>query len=91
MRSVNTHVDPPLLEKWKDGTPFRYGSRVACLVLSPYARSGYISRVRHSHVSLVRFCADTFGLPALNARDRAADGMTDCFDFMRAPALPPHL
>jgi phospholipase C len=54
------------------------------------ARSGYISRVLHSHVSLVRFCANTFGLPALNAQDRAADGMTDCFDFTRAPALPPH-
>jgi phospholipase C len=83
------HVDPPLIEKWTDGTPFRYGSRVACLVLSPYARSGHISSVLHSHVSLIRFCADTFGLPALNARDRAANGFTDCFDFARAPASPP--
>jgi phospholipase C len=84
------HVDPPLIEKWTDGTPFRYGSRVGCLVLGPYARSGHISKVLHSHISLVRFCEDTFGLPALNERDRAADGLTDCFDFTRVPAPPPH-
>jgi phospholipase C len=83
------HVDPPAVETWKDGTQFRYGSRVACLVLSPYARTGYVSRVLHSHVSLVTFCENTFGLPALNARDRAADGMSDCFDFTRAPVGPP--
>ncbi|TMG13780.1 MAG: hypothetical protein E6I01_11440, partial [Chloroflexi bacterium] len=70
------HVKPPLVEKWTDGTQFRYGSRVACLVLSPYAKAGHVSHVQHSHVSLVRFCESTFGLKALNARDRAADDMS---------------
>ena len=85
------HVDPPLVEQWTDGTPFRYGSRVACLMLSPYARSGHISSVLYSHVSLIRFCAETFGLPPLNARDRATNSFADCFDFARAPAPPPRL
>ena len=83
------HVDPPFAEHWKDGTQFRYGSRVGCLVLSPYAKSGYISHVRHSHVSLLRFCETTFGLKSLNARDAAASDMSDCFDFSRPPAPPP--
>jgi phospholipase C len=83
------HVSPPEVEKWTDGTQFRYGSRVACLVLGPYAKTGYVSRVLHSHVSLVKFCETTFGLPSLNARDAAADDMSDCFDFTRKPALPP--
>jgi len=83
------HVAPPKVETWKDGTQFRYGSRVGCLVLGPYARTGYISKVLHSHVSLVKFCENTFGLPALNKRDAAADGMSDCFDFSRVPAPPP--
>jgi hypothetical protein len=39
-------------------------------------------------VSLVKFCEVTFGLPPLNARDAAADGMADCFDFSQSP-LPP--
>src|SRR5207302_2187696 len=83
------HVDPPEVEKWSDGTQFRYGSRVGCVVLSPYAKSGYISKVLHSHVSLLKFCETLFGLPHLNARDANADDMSDCFDFTRQPAAPP--
>ncbi|HEY6862301.1 MAG TPA: alkaline phosphatase family protein [Burkholderiales bacterium] len=98
------HVDPPEVETWKhdpahperdgnhpkwDGTQFRYGSRVGCLVLSPYAKSGHVSKAVHSHVSLLRFCEKLFGLPALNTRDAQASDMSDCFDFRRAPAPPP--
>jgi len=83
------HVDPPALEPWTDGFQFRLGSRVPCLVVGPYARSAYISRARHSHVSLLRFVEDTFALAPLNHRDASADGMADCFDFTRHPAPPP--
>jgi len=83
------HVDPPEVEKWTDGTQFRYGSRVPCLVLSPYAKPGYISKAQHSHVSLLKFCAGTFGLPALNQRMAQADDMSDCFNFQHAPGGPP--
>jgi phospholipase C len=83
------HVDPPEVEKWTDGTQFRYGTRVGCLVLSPYAKAGYISKTLHSHISLVKFCETIFGLPTLNARDAAADSMSDCFDFTQKPAPPP--
>ena len=51
--------------------------------------AGYISKTLHSHVSLVKFCETIFGLQTLNARDAAADGMTDCFDFTQKPAPPP--
>src|SRR5260370_533929 len=83
------HVTPPPLEKWTDGTQFRLGSRVGCLVLSPYAKAGYISHAQHSHVSLVKFCETTFGLPPINARDKASDDMSDCFDFNQNPLAPP--
>ena len=83
------HVDPPIAEHWKDGTQFRYGSRVGCLVLSPYAKQGHVSHALHSHVSLLKFCETTFGVKPLNARDTAADDMSDCFDFSRSPAPPP--
>lgn len=85
------HVNPPQVEAWKDGTQFRYGSRVGCLVLSPYAKQGYVSKALKSHVSLVRFCEKQFNLPNLNTRDASADDMTDCFDWNQkpAPAIPP--
>jgi phospholipase C len=83
------HVVPPEVETWTDGTQFRYGTRVGCLVLSPYARAGYVSKTPHSHVSLVKFVETTFGLPPINSRDHAADGMSDCFDFTQKPLPPP--
>jgi phospholipase C len=96
------HVTPPVKETWQhthaqrpadafpefDGQPFRFGSRVPCLVLSPYARAGYISHQENSHVSLLKFCESNFGLAPLNQRDAASNGMSDCFDFSQ-PARPP--
>jgi phospholipase C len=83
------HVTPPNTEKWTDGTQFRLGSRVPCLVLSPYTKAGYISKVPHSFVSIVKFCEENFGVPYLNARDSSADNMADCFDFTQKPLGPP--
>jgi phospholipase C len=79
------HVNPPEVEKWTDGTQFRYGGRVGCLVISPYAKKRYVSHALHSHVSLVKFCETIFGLPSLNARTSASDGMEDCFDLTQPP------
>ena len=97
------HVDPPVVETWNsahaqrpadahpefNGDPFRYGSRVPCLVLSPYAKAGYISHQLNSHVSLVRFCEKIFNLPALNERDGTSNAMSDCFDLTQGPLPPP--
>jgi phospholipase C len=97
------HVDPPVVETWNsahaqrpadahpefNGDPFRYGSRVPCLVLSPYAKAGHISHQQNSHVSLVRFCQKTFNLPALNERDGSSNAMSDCFDLTQQPLPPP--
>ncbi len=88
------HVEPPAAEKWTGGGPqgyhnsqFRFGPRVGCLVLSPYAKRNHISSVTsgptavRSHASLVRFCGTVFGLAPLGDIDAAADDMSDCFDF----------
>jgi len=92
------HVAAPEKDTWTGegpkggpkytGTQFSYGPRVGCLVISPYAKRG-ISSAFHSHVSLVKFCEVTFGLPALNARVKASDNMEDCFNFAQKPLGPP--
>jgi phospholipase C len=83
------HVTPPDVEHWHDGSQFRYGPRVPCLVLGPYAKAGHVSSLRHSHVSLLKFCETMFGLPHLTERDRQAHDMLDCFDFAQKPLAPP--
>lgn len=82
-------INPPEVEKWTDGTQFRYGGRVGCIVVSPYTKSGYISHVLHSHISTVKFIETLFGLNAINQRDKSADDFSDCFDFTQKPLPSP--
>ena len=97
------HIDPPVVEKWDhthaqhpgeefpqfDGQPFRYGCRVPCLVVGPYAKPAHISHQLNSHVSLVKFCAITFGLDPITHRDASSNGMTDCIDLTQQPNPAP--
>lgn len=82
------HVEPPVVERWRDGSPYRYGHRCPCTVISPYARPGYVSHTLYSHVSLLRFAETIFDLEPLTERDAAAENMLDCFDFDQAPLQP---
>jgi phospholipase C len=82
------HVEPPVVERWENGSPYRYGHRAPCIVISPYARPGYVAHTLYSHVSLLRFTETVFDLEPLTERDEKAHTMLDCFDFDQAP-LPP--
>jgi phospholipase C len=74
------HVPPP--HKDYDGLGFR----VPFLVISPYAKSGYISHVQYETASVLRFAEDLFGLPQLSVSDaRATSPAADCFDFSQKP------
>ncbi len=74
------HVPPPHLDD--DGLGFR----VPLLVISPYAKKGYVSHVQYETGSILRFAEDVFGLGRLAASDaRANSPASDCFDFNGAP------
>jgi phospholipase C len=62
------------------------GFRVPLLVVSAYAKHGYVSHVRYETASVLRFTEDIFGLRQLAAADkRATSPASDCFDFSRPP------
>ncbi len=65
---------------------FHYlGFRVPMILVSPWARSGFVSHVRHSHTSITRLIQARFDLPALTRRDANSDALIDLFDFAAAP------
>jgi phospholipase C len=70
----------------------RYGFRVPLVVVSPYAKPGFVSHAIYDHTSILRFIETRFDLPALTNRDANADPLLDLFDFSH-PALlqPPQL
>src|SRR5262249_14982492 len=72
------------------GSQFRFGPRVPCLIVSPYART-QINSTFNSHASVVKFCLRLFGLkawkaPALAKSDPTGD-LFEAFDFTAPPRL----
>ncbi|MGC2635131.1 MAG: alkaline phosphatase family protein [Candidatus Cybelea sp.] len=74
------HVPPKLVDY--DGLGFR----LPLLIISPYAKQGYVSHVHYEHGSILKFIEDRFALPRLSASDkRATSPEKDCFDFAQSP------
>ncbi len=73
------HVPPPQV----DG--FGYGFRVPCLIVSPFARSGFVDHTTNDHTSILRFIENRYGLSPLTTRDAAANGFAEAFDFGSPP------
>lgn len=62
------------------------GFRIPMLIISPYAKQGYVSHVHYEHGSILRFVEDQFGLGQLAASDaRATSPEADAFDFSQPP------
>ncbi len=74
------HVPPPKVDA------YGLGIRVPLIVVSPYAKRGYVSHVQHEFGSILHFAETVFGLPSLGQRDAISDNLLDCFDFSQAPA-----
>jgi phospholipase C len=71
----------------------RYGFRVPAVIVSPYARPDYVSSVLFDHTSVLRLVEEKWNLPALTARDAAANTPLDALDLSNPPAFlkPPSL
>jgi phospholipase C len=67
----------------------RYGLRVPALVVSPWAKSGYLSHTVCDHTAILKFIETRFNLPNLTERDKAQPDLTEFFDFTRVPSFTP--
>jgi len=73
------HVPPKIINSYE------YGFRVPLIVVSPFARSRYVSHVTHDFGSILKFIEVTYDLPSLGYADALADDLSDCFDVGRSP------
>lgn len=68
-----------------------YGFRTPLIVVSPFARRGYVSHEPVDHTAVTRFVELRFGLPALTARDANMWPLLDMFDFTKPDTSVPQL
>jgi len=73
------HVAPPIINS------YMYSFRVPLVIVSPYAKPGYVSHVTHDFSSVVKFCETVFNLPSLGFGDTVSDDLTDSFNFNQKP------
>jgi phospholipase C len=73
------HVTPKIYNS------LELGFRVPLIVVSPYAKRGYVSHAQHEFGSILKFTEETFGLPSLGTTDKRADDLSDCFNFLAQP------
>jgi phospholipase C len=76
------HVPPPVTDT------YGLGIRVPLIIISPYAKTGYVSHTQYELSSILKFIEERFGLPPLTSRDANANDTTDAFDFTQQSRPP---
>jgi phospholipase C len=76
------HATPPVIDR------VGFGPRVPMLIISPYAKTGYVSHTMYEFSSVLKFIEERFGLPPLTSRDANANDIQDSFDFTQTARAP---
>jgi phospholipase C len=74
------HVAPPKGDRWGPGL------RVPTIIISPYARKGFVDKTVYDTTAILKFIENNWGLQALGTRDAAQKGLDNAFDFTQKPA-----
>ncbi len=88
------HVKPPRVYGCDAQHPYGLGFRLPLIVISPYAKPGFVFKEQSEQASIPRFIERVFGAKqALSdldpaAQDGQANDLFDAFDFSQTP-LPP--
>jgi phospholipase C len=67
------------------------GFRVPLIVISPFAKTGYVSHTVADFTAILKLIEARWGLPTLTQRDAAQFDMSEFFDFANVPNKTPPL
>jgi phospholipase C len=83
------NILPMLKPGDQPGTFAQTGFRMPIIVISPWIRPNFVSHTWRDLTSILRLIEIRFNVPALTARDAAADNMLEFFDFSTPHWLTP--
>jgi phospholipase C len=61
------------------------GFRVPAIIVSPYAKPGYISKTQYEFGSILKYIEQNWQLKPLDRTDKRATSIADCFDYSQRP------
>jgi len=64
------------------------GFRVPALIISPFAKQGFVDDTLSEHASTLRLIETIFHLPSLGTRDAKANDLLEAFNFNQQPRHP---
>jgi phospholipase C len=70
------HVPPPVVDRWGPGL------RVPTVIISPFAKKGFIDHTVYDTTAILKLIETRFGLDPLGERDKNSKDLTAAFDFM---------
>lgn len=76
------HVPPPIVDD------YGYGFRVPTILVSPYAKQGFVDHTVYDYTSMLKFIEYNWDLQPLATRDAQANNILDAFDFTQPPRPP---
>jgi phospholipase C len=76
------HVAPPVKDRWGPGT------RVPTIVVSPFARKGFVDHTEYDTTSVLKTIEARWGLAPLGPRDAAANDLRNAFEPAAGAGLP---
>ena len=86
------HVAPPV-RQCKNGQIFQAGFRIPAIIVSPYAKKGFVLKAPAEQASVPRLVEELWGMKFMTERDpHARDGVSgslmEAFDFNQPPRDP---
>lgn len=69
------HVPPPKIDQWGPGV------RVPTVIISPFAKKGFIDHTTYDTTSILKLIEVRFGLEPLGNRDKNSKDLTAAFNF----------
>lgn len=76
------HVSPPRIKNDFNGF------RVPTLIISPYAKKGYLDSTQYDVTSILKFIEYNYNIPPLSERDSSANSLINAFNFTMEPRKP---
>lgn len=69
------HVPPPQKDRWGVGT------RVPAMVVSPFAKMGFVDKTEYETASILKFIENRYGLAPLTDRDAKANDLSNALEL----------